>query len=48
MAYVYRLQGYDEDWRVTREERVEYAALPRGDYTFEVKAVDRDLNYYET
>ncbi|MEW6751410.1 MAG: two-component regulator propeller domain-containing protein [Candidatus Latescibacterota bacterium] len=48
MAYVYRLQGRDPDWRVTREPRVEYADLPVGRYLFEVKAVDRDLNYAVT
>jgi len=44
MAYVYRL-GSEDQWQVTRDEFVEYGDLPRGDYTFEVKAVDRDLNY---
>ena len=47
MVYVYRLQGYEEEWRQTREPRVEYADLPTGTYTFQVKAVDRDLNYSE-
>ncbi len=45
MAYVYRLRGVEEKWQVSRDEYVEYGALPLGDYTFEVKAVDRDLNY---
>ncbi len=36
------------DWRNTREQRVEYQDLPRGDYTFEVEAVDRDLVYSES
>ena len=48
MLYLYRLEGYEEEWRQTRETRVEYTGLPRGDYVFEVKAVDRDLNYSET
>jgi len=47
MAYVYRLEGYDEEWRATREGRVEYADLSLGEYEFQVKAVDRDLNYSE-
>jgi len=34
-----------EEWRQTREERVEYRGLPVGEYRFEVKAVDKDLNY---
>lgn len=45
MIYVYRLQGYDKDWRQTRSDRVEYTDLPRGHYVFEVQAVDLDLNY---
>lgn len=47
MAYVYRLVGYEEEWRTTREEKVVYADLPRGEYLFQVKAVDRDLTYSE-
>ena len=48
MAYVYlRLQGYDDVWRSTHATEVEYTDLPRGDYVFQVKAVDRDLNYSE-
>lgn len=45
MVYRYRLRGHDPDWRVTRDRRVEYPDLPRGEYTFEVVAVDRDLAY---
>ena len=47
MVYRYRLKGYDQDWRNTHERRVEYRNLPRGNYTFEVVAVDRDLVYSE-
>ena len=47
IVYVYRLQGYQEEWRQTKDTRVEYTDLPIGEYTFEVKAVDRDLNYSE-
>ena len=48
MLYVYRLEGYDPDWRpATRAMRAYYRDLPPGDYTFQVKAVDRDLNYSE-
>ena len=45
LVFVYRLQGHEDDWRQTRQRRIEYGDLPRGDYLFEVKAVDRDLNY---
>ena len=47
MVYRYRLTGYDDDWLTTPGERVEYEDLPRGDYVFEVQAVDRDLVYSE-
>ena len=47
MAYVVRLEGRDEDWRVMHDRRVEYHGLPLGEYVFQVKAVDRDLNYSE-
>ena len=45
MVYVYHLQGYEEEWQSTRQMEVRYSDLPVGDYVFEVKAVDRDLNY---
>ena len=48
MLYVYRLKGHDPDWQpATREMRVYYRDLSPGDYTFQVRAVDRDLNYSE-
>ncbi len=43
IVYQYRLEGYDEDWKTTRERRVEYWDLPPGAYTFQVRAFDRDL-----
>ena len=48
MLYVYRLKGYDSDWQpATRKMRTYYRNLPLGDYTFQVRAIDRDLNYSE-
>ena len=48
MLYVYRLMGHDPDWQpATRKMRAHYRDLPPGDYTFQVRAVDRDLNYSE-
>ena len=45
MLYIYRLNGYDVDWQPpTRELRAQYRDLPPGDYTFQVRAIDRDLN----
>ena len=48
MLYVYRLKGHNPDWQpATREIRAYYRDLPPGDYTFQVRAIDRDLNYSE-
>ena len=48
MLYVYRLKGHDPDWQpATREMRAHYRDLIPGDYTFQVRAIDRDLNYSE-
>ena len=48
MLYVYHLKGYDSDWQpATRKMRAFYRDLPPGDYTFQVKTIDRDLNYSE-
>ena len=47
VVYRYRLKGHDRDWTNTNTRRVEYQGLPRGNYTFEVMAVDRDLVYSE-
>ena len=47
MVYAYRLSGPDrgEEWLQTREMRVEYLDIPVGEYAFEVRAIDQDLNY---
>ncbi|MBI2503195.1 MAG: response regulator, partial [Candidatus Latescibacteria bacterium] len=47
MVYVCRLLGHEEEWRPCYERQVEYQNLPLGEYTFQVRAVDRDLNYSE-
>lgn len=45
MLYRYRLRGHDDHWRTTGQRRVEFRDLDRGEYTFEVTAIDRDLTY---
>ena len=45
IIFYYRLTGYDPEWQTSRDSRIEYEHLPRGDYTFEVRAIDRDLVY---
>jgi hypothetical protein len=47
LAYTYRLHGVDDRWHTTHRRRVEYEHLAVGRYRFEVRAVDRDLNYSE-
>ena len=48
MLYIYRLNGYDADWQpATGKMQAHYRDLPPGDYTFQVRAIDRDLNYSE-
>ena len=49
LRYRCRLQGHETDWRpATAETQVVYESLPVGEYTFEVQAVDVDLNYSKT
>ncbi|NKB68868.1 MAG: AAA domain-containing protein [Candidatus Latescibacteria bacterium] len=44
--YTCRLEGYEDNWQAaTRQRRVFYRDLPIGEYLFQVKAIDRDLNY---
>jgi len=45
MRYTYKLDGYDTDWRSTNENSAYYENLKTGNYLFNVKAIDRDLNY---
>ena len=47
VVYRYCLKGRDDDCANTHERRVEYENLEPGEYTFEVRAVDRDLTYSE-
>jgi DNA-binding NtrC family response regulator/ligand-binding sensor domain-containing protein len=47
LAYSFRLEGHDTTWRTTREQRVKYPKLNLGKYTFQVRAVDQNLNYSE-
>jgi signal transduction histidine kinase len=48
MLYIHRLVGHDAEWSAaTPDQRAYYDNLPPGQYTFEVRAIDRDLNYSE-
>jgi ligand-binding sensor domain-containing protein len=45
MIHLFRLHGFEEDWRQTKDSSIDYTDLPIGGYIFQVRAVDRDLNY---
>lgn len=45
MAFVVQLEGHTDGWRPVYAPRVEFQDLSEGTYHFQVKAVDRDLNY---
>ena len=48
LLYCWRLEGIDRDWQPPqRTQRAYYAHLPEGQYTFQVKAIDFDLNESE-
>ena len=47
LQYRYRLIGHDPEWKLTQQALVEYENLERGNYRFEVQAIDRDLTYSE-
>jgi hypothetical protein len=41
IQYFYRLKGLNEEWQVTRNQNLEFTALPPGEYTLELQAVNR-------
>jgi len=46
IKYIYKLAERDADWsHATRERMVRYEDIEPGEYLFQVKAIDRDLNY---
>jgi len=47
LVYVYRLCGRDDEWTPTRDTSVTLRHLPLGEFEFQVRAVDVDLNYSE-
>lgn len=38
VSFLYKMDGVDEDYLITRDHYVNYASLPPGDYVFRVKA----------
>ncbi|PHN07951.1 two-component regulator propeller domain-containing protein [Flavilitoribacter nigricans] len=47
VRYRYKLDGYNPDWIVSRDQRAVYSQLPPGDYTFRLSASDNDLFFPE-
>ena len=47
VTYEYRLKGADQRWIKTKQRRVQYAALPAGEYTFQVRAKNFFNNWSE-
>jgi len=43
MRYSYIMEGYDQEWQDTWDNQVRYEQLPKGEYTFKVIAINRDL-----
>jgi hypothetical protein len=41
ISYRYRLNGLDEAWKDTKDNFLEYPTLPSGDYTLELKAINK-------
>jgi ligand-binding sensor domain-containing protein/signal transduction histidine kinase len=42
IIYEYRLTGFDDSWQLTRENTINYPALPAGDYKLELRAYNAD------
>jgi ligand-binding sensor domain-containing protein len=38
VTYLYKLEGYDLNWKVSRDNVASYSSLPPGDYVFSIKA----------
>ncbi len=41
IKYSYRMNGLDENWNTTSNTQLQYPSLPPGNYTFEIKALNR-------
>ncbi len=40
--YAYKMDGIDEDWTYTRENRIQYSRLPAGDFVLRVRSANSD------
>lgn len=48
LRYRYRLEGYDRDWRESREGRAVYTDVPPGNYLFRVQAISTGNTWGES
>ena len=39
MSFAYKLEGYQEDWRITKDRNIQFENLEPGDYRFNLKSV---------
>lgn len=42
VSYLYKLEGYDRQWKESKDNEASYSNLPPGDYTFAVKASENN------
>ena len=47
VKYLYTLEGYDLDWKESRDQFASYSSLPPGEYTFKVKASENTFFHDE-
>jgi ligand-binding sensor domain-containing protein len=47
IRYRYKLEGFNPDWIISRDQRAVYSQLPPGSYTFSLSASDNDLFFPE-
>jgi ligand-binding sensor domain-containing protein len=43
VSFMYKMDNYDEEWIVTRENNITYSQLPPGEYTFRVRSAQSPL-----
>ncbi|MFD2567412.1 sensor histidine kinase [Pseudotenacibaculum haliotis] len=46
IKYYYRLKGLEKDWEINTTGNVRYPSLPYGDFTFQVRAINKKANSF--
>jgi hypothetical protein len=44
LFYFYKLEGFDDDWRVTQDREISYPHLPAGEYSFVIHSSHDELS----